>query len=64
MHIDGLIAVRGMTGTSIGGGGSGGSILIRAYNISGHGILDASGGGAFLKSGGGSGGKLDSNYFY
>lgn len=41
------------------GGGSGGSIIITAYNMSGHGVLDVSGGNGYNNNGGGgSGGRM------
>ena len=58
LHVDGVIASRGLQGSPLGGGGSGGTILINAYNVTGHGTLDASGGSAWAFAGGGSGGKL------
>ena len=60
LHVDGHIHTMGASasGSSSAGGGSGGSIFIQAYNFSGHGILDAMGGGSAASGGAGSGGRI------
>ena len=55
--LDGLVTVAGSDATD-GGGGSGGTLLIEAYNMSGHGVFDASGGSGRGDGGGGSGGRI------
>ena len=58
MHVDGRVDTYGADATGNGGGGSGGSILVHAYNFSGHGVLDASGGDGSGSGYGGSGGRI------
>ena len=58
MHVDGRIDTYGGDASGTGAGGSGGSILVQAYNFSGHGILDASGGDGSGSGCGGSGGRI------
>ena len=55
--LDGSVTVSGGDATN-GGGGSGGTLLVEAYNMSGHGVLDASGGSGMGAGGGGSGGRI------
>ncbi|WAR26297.1 TENX-like protein [Mya arenaria] len=57
-HIDGTVDAYGTDATGSCGGGSGGTILIKAYNISGHGVLDVSGGDGSGSGYGGSGGRI------
>lgn len=58
-HIDGRVTVAGESAEKSGGGGSGGSLTIHANNMSGHGVLDASGGNGYdINCGGGSGGRI------
>ena len=58
-HVDGTITVAGAAASSgSSGGGSGGSLLVKAFNMSGHGVLDATGGDASGSGGGGSGGRM------
>ena len=56
LRLDGLISVNGEPGTQSSGGGSGGSILIKADLLTGHGHLTANGGSS--QCGGGSGGRI------
>ena len=58
MHVDGRVDTYGGDASGTGAGGSGGSILINAYNFSGHGVLDASGGDGSGSGCGGSGGRI------
>ena len=59
IHIDGIITSAGTSATSgNAGGGTGGSIFIQAYNISGHGIISVNGGTGRSSGGGGSGGRI------
>ena len=55
--LNGLVTVSAGEATN-GGGGSGGTILVEAYNMSGHGVLNASGGSGMGAGGGGSGGRI------
>lgn len=59
LHLDGLISASGLSGASNSGGGSGGSILIKTMNMTGHGEISVNGGeGPQYYSGGGSGGRI------
>lgn len=59
IHVDGNFKTYGEDAQgSNSGGGSGGSILIKAFNFSGHGVLDASGGDGMGTGCGGSGGRI------
>ena len=58
LHLDGLITAQGTMGQSQSGGGSGGSILIEALNMSGHGEINVNGGNGNIGGGGGSGGRI------
>lgn len=59
LEINGFIGNRGLNGTGLNsGGGSGGSILIKATNVSGHGELAVTGGSGTGLGGGGSGGRI------
>lgn len=59
LELNGLVGNRGLNGTgSNAGGGSGGSILIKATNMSGHGELAVTGGSGTGLGGGGSGGRI------
>jgi hypothetical protein len=45
IHIDGVLSANGSEASSgNAGGGSGGSVFIESYNISGHGIISTYGG--------------------
>ena len=59
-HIDGSINADGVDASkSTAGGGSGGSVLIEAENVAGHGLITAKGGrGLGANGGGGSGGRI------
>ncbi|KAK3101710.1 hypothetical protein FSP39_005732 [Pinctada imbricata] len=57
-HIDGAVKSYGYDAGTNCGGGSGGSIFVEAYNFSGHGVLDASGGDGEGSGNGGSGGRI------
>ena len=52
-HLNGLLSTRGAVATGSTGGGSGGAIYITAFNMSGHGVIDASGGSGYNGGGGG-----------
>ena len=56
--MDGIIASEGANVTSNSGGGSGGSVLIKTVQFSGHGILTVNGGSGNGNGGGGSGGRI------
>lgn len=59
LAIHGLIANRGLNGSGANsGGGSGGSIFIKATNMSGHGEIAVTGGMGIGLGGGGSGGRI------
>ena len=59
IHVDGVISANGSEATSGStGGGSGGSLFVEAYNISGHGIIAVHGGDGSGTGGGGSGGRV------
>ncbi|KAK3724602.1 hypothetical protein QZH41_005193 [Actinostola sp. cb2023] len=59
LEINGLLANRGTNGSGTNaGGGSGGSIFIKATNMSGHGELAVTGGTGTGLGGGGSGGRI------
>lgn len=59
VFFDGIVTSQGGNATiPSSGGGSGGSILLKAFNFSGHGRLDASGGNGHTKAAGGSGGRI------
>lgn len=53
-----MITAQGKSGNSHSGGGSGGSILIEALNMSGHGEINVNGGKGISGGGGGSGGRI------
>ena len=53
-----MITARGSKGALQSGGGSGGSILIEAFNMSGHGEANVNGGDGLSGGGGGSGGRI------
>lgn len=53
-----MITARGLSGQSQSGGGSGGSVLIEAFNMSGHGEINVNGGNGMSGGGGGSGGRI------
>jgi hypothetical protein len=55
IHIDGVLTSTGTPASSDNtGGGSGGSVFIEAYNISGHGSITVNGGNGHGSGGGGS----------
>ena len=59
IEVDGLLAAYGNPGAGTdAGGGSGGSILIRTTNITGHGVMSVKGGEGQGRGGGGSGGRI------
>ena len=59
LELNGLISARGGSGTGRhAGGGSGGSILIKTTNMTGHGEISVTGGDASNQGGGGSGGRV------
>ena len=58
LHLDGLITARGVSGSSQSGGGSGGSVLIEALNMSGHGEINVNGGDGSAGGSAGSGGRI------
>jgi hypothetical protein len=59
IHIDGVLTSTGTPASSDNtGGGSGGSVFIEAYNISGHGSITVNGGNGNGSGGGGSGGRI------
>ena len=60
INISGLLTVAGGDTDSgaNAGGGSGGTILVEAYNVTGHGTLDASGGAGSGAGGAGSGSRI------
>lgn len=58
LHIDGYVDAYGADATYNGGGGSGGTIIIKAFNMSGLGFLDVSGGDGSGTGFGGSGGRI------
>ena len=59
IHIDGVLTSTGTPASSDNtGGGSGGSVFIEAYNISGHGSITVNGGNGHGSGGGGSGGRI------
>ncbi|XP_033745589.1 uncharacterized protein LOC117331103 [Pecten maximus] len=59
LHVDGDVKANGATPTSgHSGGGSGGSIMVEAFNVSGHGLFDASGGDGYASGCGGGGGRI------
>lgn len=65
IHLDGSISSRGGDSDIMhAAGGSGGSILIKAYNFSGQGVLDASGGMGRDNAGSGSGGRIAAHIGY
>lgn len=56
--MDGVLALRGGNATAgNGGGGSGGSVLIKTINMTGHGLIAVNGGNGVGTGGGGSGGR-------
>ncbi|KAK3576663.1 hypothetical protein CHS0354_004948 [Potamilus streckersoni] len=57
-QLDGYISADGATGTDNSGGGSGGSVYIRAGHFRGHGKVSATGGQGHGSAGGGSGGRI------
>lgn len=58
LHLDGIIDNEGGNGTSNSGGGSGGSVLIKTVQFSGHGIVTVNGGSGHGNGGGGAGGRI------
>ena len=58
LHIDGLVDASGADASSHAGGGSGGTIMISAYDMSGLGVLDVTGGDGSGSGYGGSGGRI------
>lgn len=59
LELNGELRLRGGDGAGgNAGGGSGGSALIQLTNMTGHGVIDISGGQGVGKGGGGSGGKV------
>ena len=59
LELNGLLSARGGNGVgSHAGGGSGGSILIKTTNMTGHGEISVIGGDANSQGGGGSGGRV------
>ena len=59
LFLDGSVLLFGASGQGTNaGGGSGGSFLVDCLNISGHGIVDVSGGNGTGAGGGGSGGRI------
>lgn len=53
--VDGEVSADGSNGQTLGGGGSGGSIYIKSYNLEGHGIIGVNGGSG---ASGGAGGRI------
>ena len=58
MTFAGSILASGETGTENSGGGSGGTLIITAQDLSGHGLMESNGGSSERLGGGGSGGKI------
>lgn len=64
LHIDGILSAHGTDATgSSSSGGSGGSVLIEATNMTGHGLISVNGGAGIssatnILSGGGGGGRI------
>ena len=59
LQINGLLSANGANGTGINaGGGSGGSILIKTTNMSGHGEIAVAGGEGIGSGGAGAGGRV------
>ena len=59
LKLNGILSARGADGTgSDAGGGSGGSILIKTTNMSGHGVITVVGGAGSGGGGGGAGGRV------
>jgi len=59
VDIDGVMSVDATSGINThGGGGSGGSIYITTYNVSGSGSLTSTGGAGYDRGGGGAGGRI------
>ena len=58
LHLDGIIESEGGDGSSNSGGGSGGSVLIKTTQFSGHGIVTVNGGSGHGNGGGGAGGRI------
>ena len=58
LHLDGLITAKGTTNSPQAGGGSGGSILIEALNMSGHGEINVNGGNGISGGSGGAAGRI------
>ena len=56
--MDGLITAQGLSGKSQSGGGSGGTVLIEVFNMSGHGEINVNGGSGISGGAGGSGGRI------
>ena len=57
--MNGWLSIRGGNGTGANaGGGSGGTILIKTINMTGHGVISVSGGNGVGKGGGGAGGRV------
>lgn len=55
LNVDGQVLAEGGVGSLKGGGGSGGSIIIHAFKLSGNGTISAAGGNGW---GGGGGGRI------
>ena len=59
IELNGLLSLNGADGVGDNaGGGSGGSVLIGATNMTGHGTISVKGGNGVNKGGGGSGGRI------
>ena len=58
LFVDGVVTVAGGAGANATGGGSGGTIFVEAYDMLGHGVLNASGGRGGGGGGGGAGGRI------
>ena len=58
IHINGRITVKGGSSSGNAGGGSGGSLLVDAFKMTGHGVLNAAGGDGSGTGAAGSGGRI------
>ena len=59
LELDGLVSLKGFSGTGVNsGGGSGGSLLVECTNITGYGTVNVIGGDGVLQGGGGAGGRV------
>ncbi len=58
LTVNGIVSADGGRGGDSTGGGSGGSVWLRAQIINGNGLITADGGDAFSNSGGGGGGRI------